>query len=216
MNWHTKACAVVAGGWSVRPHHRDWLNATLRPGLDIIAVNDAALHVHPSRCVVTMDRKWLEHRFDMVDALGATVFYRKSTVGKKSPLFGRIDEYKHVAFHNNNSPGAMIGHTVPFTLYGNNSGACALNLAFIRRYHTVFLLGFDMQKGPHGENHFYPDYEWNRGATKPGALAGWANTFRDASDQFAQRNMRVFNVNSRSLIRDFPVISFEEFTRMLS
>jgi hypothetical protein len=215
VDYRLKACAIVAGGWSARPHEIGCLNMMAKSRfMDRICVNDAFRYVSDISCVVTMDRKWLENRYDEVHGKGLQIFYRSCTL--KGPIAGRLDRYKHVGFHNNNSPGPMMGQTVPFTLNGNNSGTCAMNLAFIRGYHSVYLFGFDMQKGPNGENHFYPDYEWNKNATKPDTLVRWAGSFREVADQFTQRDIKVFNVSNRSLIRDFPVISFNEFTRRFS
>ncbi len=202
----TQSCIVLAGGWSVRPEHLQTLNA-VSTAIDIICVNDAAKYIDSPDCVVTMDRKWFINRYAEMHARAMLIYYRRcATKGLPVP----IDGY-HCAFANNNLPGAMSNWTVPFRLDGNNSGACALNLAFLRRYARVFLLGFDMCKGPQNENHFYPDYPWNINATKPAALAGWAGSFKEAAHQFELRGIRVFNVNDRSLIRDFPIISFEQF-----
>jgi hypothetical protein len=210
VDYSLKTAVVVAGGWSVRPGHIDALNDTR--DLDIICVNDAIFSIRRPNCVVTMDRKWMVNRYAEVKKNLTHVYYRRCAT-KGVP---RIINPDDCAFENNNLPGMMSGWTVPFRLDGNNSGACAMNLAFLRRYHRVFLLGYDMQKGPEGQNHFYPDYPWNVNATKPTALKGWAGSFGEAAEQFRRRGTAVFNVNDRSLIKDFPVISFDQFRSMVS
>lgn len=211
VDYTVRTAVVVAGGWSVRPAHVEYLN-TLADEADIICVNDAAFNIERPNCVVTMDRKWMVYRYAEMKAYGVHVYYRVcATKGLGYPL-----HVNDCAFANNNLPGAMSDWRLPFRLDGNNSGACAMNLAYVRRYHRVFLLGFDMQKGPEGQNHFYPDYPWNVNATKPVALAGWAGSFGEAREQFCRRGMAVLNVNDRSLIKDFPVISFDQFRSALA
>lgn len=49
--------------------------------------------------------------------------------------------------------------TDPQTLRWNlSSGACAINLAYHFGVSEIVLLGFDMHKGPNGENNFHADY----------------------------------------------------------
>lgn len=200
-------CVIVAGGWSVRPEHIAFLNGYC--GSNIVCVNDAALHIQRPDCAVTMDRKWLMNRWENLHVRGVFIYHRGGA--------GAVpDRVRHHAFVNNNRAGPMSGCRNPLTLDGNNSGACALNLAYHRGYERVFLLGFDMQKGPNGENHFYPDYEWNVNSTKPGALKGWAGSFSEAAEQFRKRGMAVYNVNNRSLIGAFPIIEFDTFRRMVA
>lgn len=205
MDYSLKSAVIVAGGWSVRPEHIAAVNALREP--DIICVNDAVFYFERADCVVTMDRKWLMNRYEEVHARRTFIYHRGGA--------GAVPAHvAHCAFANNNLPGAMASAEHPMRLDGNNSGACALNLAFLRRYHRVFLLGFDMQKGPEKQNHFYDNYAWNLGATKPAALKGWSGSFGEAAKQFQRRGMLVYNVNDRSLIRDFPTVSFEEFRSM--
>lgn len=206
MDDSVKTAVIVAGGWSIRPQHIEFLN-TLADEADVICVNDSAFSIERPNCVVTMDRKWMVYRYAEMKAYGVFVYYRAcATKGLGYPL-----QINDCGFVNNNLPGAMAGWQAPFRLDGNNSGACALNLAYLRRYRAVYLLGFDMQKGPNGENHFYPDYPWNVNCTKPAALQGWAGSFKEAARQFQRQGQQVFNVSDRSLIPDWPILSFDTF-----
>lgn len=202
---------IVAGGWSVRPEHLEFLNKTLLPA-HIIGVNDASRYLdHPS-CTVTMDRKWMENRHEEFTARGRVIYWRAGTVKSAAPSL------MHRAFANENIPGPMVdqGEGEMLHLEGNNSGTCALNLAYIRRYSMVYLLGFDMQKGPNDENHFYPDYPWNPRATKPKALEGWAGGYEHIAKQFSRRGIHVFNVNDRTKLLAFPIISFDQFRSQIA
>lgn len=197
---------VLAGGASVMQYnlrdleHRGYL----------IAVNDAAIY---TKCHVafTMDRLWLEGRQLLLKVLSPPeVWYRKGTPKNFEP------PYTWNAFeHGEGYPTLMTKQHG--RLNGSNSGTCALNRAFQLRPERVFLLGFDMQRGPKNEKHWYPDYPWAAGensGTKRGTYNEWAQEFADIAMQFSRENIEVFNVNHRSLIEAFRTISFDDFLRM--
>ena len=195
---------VLAGGASVMQYnlrdleHRGYL----------IAVNDAAIY---TKCHVafTMDRLWLEGRQLLLKVLQPPeIWYRKGTPKNFEP------PYTWNAFtHDKDYPTLMTKEHG--RLNGSNSGTCAVNRAFQLRPERVFLLGFDMQHGPRGEKHWYPDYPWgNGGGSKPGTLREWKEEFGDIAKQFKQEGIAVFNVNHRSLITAFPVISYDEFLKV--
>jgi hypothetical protein len=105
------------------------------------------------------------------------------------------------------------------TLAGSNSGTCAINLAYqqMEAGDTLFLLGFDMCRGPDGEAYWYPPYSWNpEGATKPGNYRDWVNELQSFKAQFVTRKMNVFNVTHRSDLFVFPKITFEQMMGMLN
>lgn len=197
---------VLAGGASVMQYnlrdleHRGYL----------IAVNDAAIY---TKCHVafTMDRLWLEGRQLMLKVLNPPeVWYRKGTPKNFEPP-NTWNAFAHDAGY----PTLMTKQHG--RLNGSNSGTCALNRAFQLRPERVFLLGFDMQRGPKGEKHWYPDYPWaadGKSGTKRGTYNEWAQEFADIAMQFSRENIEVFNVNHRSLIEAFRTISFDDFLRM--
>lgn len=197
---------VLAGGASVMQYnlrdieHRGYL----------IAVNDAAIY---TKCHVafTMDRLWLEGRQLLLKVLQPPeIWYRKGTPKNFEP------PYTWNAFvHDEGYPTLMTKQHG--RLNGSNSGTCALNRAFQLRPERVFLLGFDMQRGPKNEKHWYPDYPWaadEKSGTKRGTYNEWAQEFADIAMQFSRENIEVFNVNHRSLIEAFRTISFDDFLRM--
>lgn len=197
---------VVAGGASV-------MNYRLRGIEDnsyVIGVNDAALY---TRCHVafTMDRLWLEGRQLLLKVIEPPeVWYRRGTPKNFEP------PHRWNAFvHDEGYPTQMTKEYGK--LNGSNSGTCAVNRAFQLKPERVFLLGFDMQRGPKSEKHWYPDYPWandEKSGTKRGTFNDWAQEFADIALQFNREGIEVFNVNHRSLIEAFPVISFDEYLRM--
>jgi len=198
---------VLAGGASVAAYNLRGLEERGR----LIAVNDSALY---TKCQVafTMDRLWLEGRQKLLKTLNPPeVWYRWKTPKNFTP-----PKLWHVYAHTDGARGMTdeVGR-----LNGSNSGTCALNYVYQRTLarDRIFLLGFDMQRGEHGEKHWYPDYPWaleqNTG-TKPGTYEDWSREFDGIAQQFRALNADVFNVNHRSLITAFQTISYKHFWEM--
>jgi hypothetical protein len=207
---------IVGGGWSVThmPNFRQRL-AELRGRYEVIAVNDSAMYSTPDT-VVSMDRLWAEHRVPEI--------LRAHAVLRQCPpeIWLRAGTYVM-----DNPPSALrfftcsIDDEVPLSseagvLNGNNSGVCALNLAFQRKYFRVFLLGFDMQRGPNGEPYWYPPYAWAPdGSTKPRKYIEWGKRFARYAEQFSREGIELVNVTDYSAISE-KVIPRWTFAKFLS
>lgn len=197
---------VLGGGASVMEYR---LRGIEERGY-LIGVNDSALYTK-SHVAFTMDRLWLEGRQLMLKTLNPPeVWYRKGTPKNFDP-----PHVWNAYTHDEGYPTNMTREHGK--LNGSNSGTCAVNRAFQLCPERVFLLGFDMQRGPKSEKHWYPDYPWaadEKSGTKRGTYNDWAQEFADIALQFEKERIEVFNVNHRSLIEAFPVVSFDEFLRM--
>lgn len=203
MNPISETVIVIGAGHSLAGF--EIASRDLRPRGFVIGVNDAAVHtrVHTG---VTMDRLWIENRIDTLRFLKIPVHYREGTCKNvKPPELG-------IPFKCNNRGGPMAEE--PSRLDGDNSGACALNLAYKYFAKRVYLLGFDMCNGPAGQRHWFPDYPWkNGGGTSDGKLKEWSTEFGEAAKQFRERGTFVYNVSARSLLTVFPKKSFDEFLK---
>lgn len=210
---------VIAGGWSVGQYDRDKLCDQLqKPGVSSVGVNDSAILL-PCRYALSMDRLWTEGRWIQVRLKYEMdrVWIRKGVV-KNMILPAGVHQFEH-------DGDCKTLTTEHGKLNGSNSGTCAVNLAYQWCYNSVglqgaarasnrrvFLFGFDMQDGPNGEKHWYPNYPWRpNGATKPGNFRQWAGEFEDIAAKFAAIGVPVFNVNHRSAITSIPKITFDQF-----
>jgi hypothetical protein len=184
--------SVVAGGYSVRS-----IDLTKLPGT-VIAVNDSALHLPRVDRVVSMDRLWTENRAEWLMEQKLPTHLRRGTIPldllEKTWVRPYWCDNKSVHF------GPSDAH-----LNGTNSGYCALNLAYTLRPDELYLFGFDMQRGPNNEAHWYPDYPWNPKASSSGKLNEWARQFDVIAEAFTRMRTKVFNVSDRTLIRHFKV-----------
>ena len=188
---------VIAGGYSVR----EYFARDLRDRGFVIGVNDSCIS---AACDVglTMDRLWMENRLLLVRTKQITMYVRDSAAKN-------IRDYPMSIFTNDNK--ATVMSCDPTVLNGTNSGMCALNLAFQLDPARVYLLGFDMTVGPKGEHYWYPDYPW--ATPKAGKLRTWAKQYDQIAQQFKDMKIPVFNVNHRTALKAFPVISWKQFLK---
>lgn len=211
--------SVIAGGWSFRevPHRRV-------PGYTI-AVNDSAIHLKltPNE-IVSMDRLWTEHRWEWLRQHRILTHVRRSCVKniltpvRKEECWLNIFECDHesVVF-SDDEYGPLAFTPYPGRLNGTNSGTCALHRAWLLRPTELFLFGFDMQPGPHGEQHWHPPYPWaNEWNTTKKKFRAWAQEFDIVADAFAAIGTKVFNVSQRSQIGVFPTLHWEQLPMLSS
>jgi len=167
------------------------------PGVKI-AVNDAYRFVECSY-VVSMDGRWFQHRAeDFCDSKCPTLLIRGKTIKKRgSPQGCRKIEF------DNNRETTKFGPSCT-ELNGENSGYCALNLAYLLGPERVYLYGFDMNY-ENGKDHFFGDYEWKgEGCSNSGKkFAKWVKEMEDAAEQFEKAGIEVFNTNPQSAIKAF-------------
>jgi len=207
---------VIGGGWSASQF--DELDDLVSYG-HVIGVNDSGLHVDCHE-VLTMDRLWFENRWPLLRQkvmyghhIGMWVRQKcDCNVERKDPL---IDDWRPFEHFNKPYPS-----TAPAVLHGGNSGTCAINLAFQRMSEgdNLFLIGFDMCKGPEGQPYWYKPYPWAspQGATKQGHFDKWARDMAGFASYATSKKLNVYNVSMRSQIKCFPKIKFTQMMEMLN
>jgi hypothetical protein len=197
---------VIGGGPSVTPE----ILAALPGEPVVIAVNDAALQAPRVDMCVTMDRLWTEARYEKLAARRLPSFIRASALQNiPEPRFEGCHPFD--CDHTSNVLSDNL-----HTLNGTNSGACALNLAYIGRPPRIFLYGFDMKRID-GAAYWYPPYAWRpKGGTGDGRYREWSGQFDGAAAQCRAAGIEVFNVSPQSAIGSFEKISPALALRMLA
>lgn len=188
--------SIIAGGWSCSTVALDRV-----PGL-VIAVNESAVLAPRVDIALTMDRLFLEHRWALLAKKPTPTWARRSimaNVDKSAPWLA--------AFENDIHKDGLSDQ--PGILWGNNSGRCALNLAYHMQPKRILLFGFDMQKGPKGEPYWHPPYGWARpeGGTSQRRYDEWRPAFDRAAIQCREKGIEVLNVSARTALNSFPVIA---------
>lgn len=202
---------IVGGGWSVTNVAIDKLIGY------VVAVNDAARYLPAWDCCVSMDRLWAEHRLAMIlersleDSPPRTIWLRRSAVQNLPQVYN----HAHVQVFDCDHTATKFS-SAPLTLDGTNSGMCAMNLAWTWRPQRLFLMGFDMNRDPHGNPYWYPPYSWvaDQGATTEGKYRRWAAQFREAAAAFNAIGTKVYNVSPSSSIDNFPKITPADYMRL--
>jgi len=181
--------SIVGGGPSVGR-----VDPNKIPGL-VIGVNSA---IEYARCdiVVSMDRLWVEHNWELLRTSRLRSYLRRSALkncrGSWEGLTSFECDYNTEKFSDDSSQ-----------LNGFNSGFCALNLAYQLRPKRIYLFGFDMKRRE-GKVYWYPPYSWRpHGATTSGSYKRWAERFNKAASQFKAVGIEVVNGCSDSAITAF-------------
>ena len=190
---------VVAGGWSVSLVDRERL-----PG-HVLAVNDSALHLPYCDSIITMDRLWFENRWAFLQTRAAPTYVRRSAI--KIDVDSEECPWLHT-FYNDHTSSLMA--RTPHILNGQNSGTCAAQLALHMATKQIFLVGFDMQRGPNDEAHWYPPYPWNTTASKPPTMEQWSRQFAPLKRYADENGIDVKLVGDRSLITNFDQITYTQ------
>jgi hypothetical protein len=200
------AVSVIGGGWSfgVVDHRKV-------PGV-VIAVNDALLYLRRSiDHVVSMDRLWTEGRQANLEARRLPTWLRNGTT-KNVRWDPASEPDKWVRMYGCDHESAIFSED-PARLNGRNSGACALNLAWLMQPAELFLFGFDMCLGPNKVAHWYPQYPWTaspKGGTGARSYQAWAEDFEIYKVAFEKHRTNVFNVSPSSAITAFHKVSAED------
>lgn len=169
----------------------------------VIGVNDSAARV---RChtALSMDRLWMENHYEACRSLAVQTVFRRCAwrlTGKDWPRLNLFDcDIKT----------AHMNERVGF-LNGDNSGACALNLAYQMRPEKVFLFGFDMN----GSGYWHEGYSARNKGSGIKRKPDWAAKFSYKQKQFSAVGISVFNVNPDSAINAFKKINYNEFMGMI-
>lgn len=197
---------IVSGGWSVAD-----IDLTKLVGF-VIAVNDSGLLVPRADAVVSMDRLWTEHRWPKLMELGRKTWLRRSAV-QNIPKIDLNSATWLTVFECNNETNDFSDE--PSRLNGTNSGACALNLAYLLKPRRLFLLGFDMNRSPKGRPYWYEPYPWanQNGGTSNKRYREWAAQFEQCAVSFRSTGTEVLNVSPRSAIDVFPKITPKQYAQ---
>jgi hypothetical protein len=122
------------------------------------------------------------------------------------------DNYSHQSFGiqrmrgtNRDGLGREVIHL------NGNSGAQALNLAYLWGYKRIVLLGFDMRLGPKGEKHWHKDHPapMVQGQT----FGEWLHKFEKIARDCREVGLDVINCTPGSELKCFPMRDLEEVLR---
>lgn len=182
------AVTVLAGGWSASQFDLAKLPGT------VIAVNDSAVYAPRWDICISMDRLWSENRFDWMRKQKKPIWLRRSTIKN-------FEQLEHMTAFDNDHVSTILSDE-EYLLNGTHSGFCALNLAYQMRPRDIYLVGFDMTRGPRGEKHWYAPYSWSQ-STGDARLSEWSKQFGYAAKQCAAAKIDVYIAGAHTKVADF-------------
>lgn len=164
-------CYVIGSGPSLKGFDFDALPDGYR-----IGANKSAWIANCDTLVSIDKRFWREHQ-TQISALTGDKYITAETLQ---------DQPSHNAKVMQHDKGDGFSRD-PNTLRGSNSGFAALNLAYLKGYVEIALLGFDFQ-WEDGQSHFHDGYAWqNKQADRH--LATWCRAFNTID----QSNVNIVN-----------------------
>lgn len=200
---------IIGGGPSVKDCHPE----TLHEFAFTIGVNEASVLVS-CHTAVSMDRLWMEARYELLEAKKIPTFFRRCA-WKKGYEWDLLELF-------NGDVHAESMSDKPGSLFGKNSGVCAVNLAYQKKPKRLFLFGFDMKTDQHKNHYFYDPgdlIERKRKITDkhvPVKQSGskykyWLPMYTNVARQCKDAGIEVFNVSPDSAIDVFKKINYKEF-----
>lgn len=186
---------ILAGGESVKQFDVKTINQL---DCHVIGVNDACLYA-PVDSIVSMDRLWMEHRFDKLRALNKPTYLRYSAFNKN--LTGEYFPALRLYACDHETP---VFSKIVQQLNGRNSGYVALNLAYTMFPDRIFLLGYDMQGG-----HWWKPYPWTP-EPKGKRCDKWINDFKHAERQCHALGVKLYTVGETA-IKNIENLTYKEF-----
>lgn len=89
-----------------------------------------------------------------------------------------------------------------------NSGTQAINLAYLRGFKRIILLGFDMKLGPNGEKHHHPDHP--APMVQSQTFEQWLEHIDLVARDLEAEKIEVLNATPGSACQSFPMIDWRE------
>lgn len=190
--------SVVAGGWSLIG-----VDLSRVPGR-VIGVNEAAVAAPRIDIAISMDRLFVENRWDQLKRRAGATWIRRGTNRNCSGVWLGL-----VIFDCDHQSAVFTGRNAGHALNGPHSGFCGLNLAYrlAERDDRVLLFGFDHNRGAAGRAYWHDDYPWRPGgATTGGKYQAWARQYAAAAEAFDDAGVEVINASPTSAIGVWPKV----------
>lgn len=183
----------------------------------VIGVNESSI-LFPCNVAVSMDRLWMEARYEFLEYKQISTYFRKCA-WKKGYMWDFLTLFDGDVHSEKMSDERG-------KLFGKNSGTCAINLAYQMRPKRIFLFGFDMKVNKKKEHYFYDPFDLNERKREitdkkinpnqsDSKYKYWLPMFNIIAEQCEQAGIDVYNVNQNSAIEVFPKIDWSDFEKLI-
>lgn len=197
--WKGSPCFIVGGGPSLKGFEFGRLKGRLS-----IAVN-RAFEVVPSAAILfSMDS--LYYRWALQHPETSFSRFRGLKVWLDTYGF----PYEGVHLVKSAGPEGLSGSLENGLYHGNNSGYAALNLAVCLGANPIYLLGFDLNAGARGLDHFHSGYPMK---TPDYKVRRYIENFMRLAPMLKERGVDVVNLSPCSALECFGFASIDEVLR---
>lgn len=186
--WPGETVVCIASGPSLTKQDVDFVRGKAR----VIAINTSYQLAPWADCLWACDSRWWQWHQGAKDFKGL-----KFALTKASAAWG-------VTVLKNTGTNGL--ETNPQGLKnGRNGGYQAIGLAVHLGAKRIVLLGYDMQKGPKGEQHWHPDHPNKMGPD----YRKWLGLFETLVQPLAKRGIEIVNCTRSTQLDCFPKASLE-------
>lgn len=193
LNWAGETALILASGPSLREFIRE---GSIPPGVKTIAVNSTIFAAPAADVCFGVDFMWWKVHHHAVRRESQS---RRWTSDRSAAERFGLDFVR----------GANEAGLHPTRVNGNgNSGAAAINLAYLFGARRILLLGFDMQPGPLDEKHWHPDHPKPCGQYQ--CFGDWIYRFDALARGCRDAGVEVINCTPGSALKCFPHLPLKD------
>jgi hypothetical protein len=187
--WPNSTVVCLASGPSLTREDVDYVRGKAK----VIAVNTSYQLAPWADCLYSADSKWWSWYKGAPDFAGL-----KYTLEQQATRWPGVQCLRRT--------GAVGLETDPTGLKtGSNSGYQAIGLGVHLGASRIILLGYDMQRGPKGEQHWHPDHPDRARSEFPNFI----RKFETLVAPLQRANVTVINCSRRTALKCFPCQSLE-------
>lgn len=193
LDWSGQTCVIAASGPSLTDDQVDQVKSS---GIKSIAVNSTAFKMPWANVFYGCDFQMWRHYMPQFPKDSRT---RCWTQDRTSAERHGINYVRQEAMAGLGKHGLRVN---------GNSGAGAINLAFLFGVKRIILIGFDMQLGAHGKRHWHPDHVHPMTQNQP--FGDWIFKMTQLAKELKAEGVSVVNCTPGSALTCFKTAELSE------
>jgi hypothetical protein len=194
--WDKRPVIIVGGGPSLRDFN---FHRLLSFNAWLVGVNESIFSLPRCDAGVTVDKVFVEKRFDRLKAKIATG--TEMIISTPAPIRHIAATVLHRQLTNklSDEPNTLITC--------GTSGYGAINAAYLKRARRILLLGYDYSADG---LHHHEEYEWYKPPKRADCWSFWADLYKSMMPQLEAAGIEVYNGSPKSVIKVFKKGSIDD------
>lgn len=188
--WDKRPVVLVGGGRSLQGFD---FGRLLELDAHLVGVNESIFSLPRCDAGVTVDKVFIEKRFDRLKAKIATGM--ELIVATPAPIknISATVLVRQLTNKLSDEPHIVISC--------GTSGYGAMNVCYLKRARRILLLGYDYSADG---LHYHEEYEWFTPPKRADCWSFWATFYKSMLPQLDTAGIKVFNASPKSIIKAFP------------